>query len=43
MNYDGKVKARMTKAGYIVGKKASFKKAIVTLKDGDKIDFYSNI
>lgn len=45
MKYDGKVTARMTKAGYryIVGKKPSYKKAIVTLKDGDKIDFYSNI
>ena len=43
MKYDGKIKARMTKAGYIVGKKPSYKKAIVTLKDGDKIDFYSNI
>ena len=43
MKYAGKIKARMTKAGYIVGKKPSFKKAVVTLKDGDKIDFYSNI
>ncbi len=43
MNYAGKVKARMTKAGYIVGKRASYKKAIVTLKDGDTINFYSNI
>ena len=43
INYAGKVKARMTKAGYIVGKTKKFKKAIVTLKDGDTIDFYSNI
>ena len=43
MNYAGKVKARMTKAGYIVGKTKKYKKAVVTLKDGDTIDFYSNI
>ena len=30
-------------AGLIRGQKASFKKAIVTLKEGDTIDFYSNI
>lgn len=43
MRYAGKVKARMTKAGYIVGKTKAYKKAVVTLKDGDTIDFYSNI
>ncbi|MBO5710387.1 MAG: 50S ribosomal protein L23 [Rikenellaceae bacterium] len=43
INYSGKVKARMTKAGYIVGRTNRYKKAIVTLKNDDKIDFYSNI
>lgn len=43
MNYMGKQKARMTKAGYIVGRTNKYKKAIVTLKSGDSIDFYSNI
>lgn len=43
MNYAGKATLRMTKAGIISGKKNSFKKAIVTLVDGDAIDFYSNI
>lgn len=43
MNYSGKVKSRLTKAGYIVGKTKKYKKAIVTLKEGDNIDFYSNI
>lgn len=43
MRYAGKKKARYTKAGLLVGKTNSFKKAIVTLKNGDKIDFYSNI
>ncbi|MGD9977014.1 MAG: 50S ribosomal protein L23 [Bacteroidales bacterium] len=43
MRYAGKVKTRYTKAGYIVGRTNSYKKAFVTLKDGEKIDFYSNI
>lgn len=43
MRYAGKIKSRFTKAGVITGKKNAFKKAIVTLVDGDKIDFYSNI
>ena len=43
MNYDGKRKSRYTKAGVITGRTASFKKAIVTLKEGDTIDFFSNI
>jgi large subunit ribosomal protein L23 len=43
MNYSGKRKMRYTKSGTISGKQPSFKKAIVTLKDGDIIDFFSNI
>jgi large subunit ribosomal protein L23 len=43
MNYMGKAKSRYTKAGLLTGRNNNFKKAIVTLKDGDKIDFYSNI
>jgi len=43
INYAGKVKSRHTKSGVQVGKTAAYKKAIVTLVDGDKIDFYSNI
>ena len=43
MRYAGKVKSRTTKSGVIAGKKNAFKKAIITLKEGDKIDFYSNI
>ena len=39
----GKLKTRYTKAGVIKGRNASHKKAIITLKEGDKIDFYSNI
>jgi len=43
MVYGGKVKSRYTKGGIITGKTAAFKKAIVTLVEGDSIDFYSNI
>ncbi len=43
LNYAGKRSSRYTKAGLIKGKKPAFKKAIVTLKEGDTIDFYSNI
>ncbi len=43
LRYAGKRMARYTKAGLIRGKKSAFKKAIVTLREGDTIDFYSNI
>ena len=43
MNYAGKRKSRYTKAGVIKGKTKAYKKAVVTLKDGETIDFYSNI
>ena len=43
MNYSGKTKSRYTKSGVINGKMPAFKKAIVTLKEGDTIDFFSNI
>ena len=43
MNYAGKKKSRYTKSGIIYGKTSAFKKAIVTLKEGETIDFFSNI
>ncbi|MEF8983109.1 MAG: 50S ribosomal protein L23 [Bacteroidales bacterium] len=43
MRYRGKQRSRYTRAGIIRGKENSFKKAIVTLVEGDTIDFYSNI
>jgi large subunit ribosomal protein L23 len=43
MIYAGKNKSRYTKTGIIQGRTKSFKKAIVTLAEGDTIDFYSNI
>ena len=39
----GKKRVRGTKSGMIVGKTSTYKKAIVTLAEGDTIDFYSNI
>ncbi|MCQ2204207.1 MAG: 50S ribosomal protein L23 [Bacteroidales bacterium] len=38
-----KRKSRYTKAGVIEGRVPSYKKAIVTLAEGQTIDFYSNI
>ena len=43
IRYAGKNKARWTKSGLLKGRTNAYKKAIVTLKDGDTIDFYSNI
>ena len=43
MVYAGKSKSRYTRTGIINGRTKSFKKAIVTLAEGDTIDFYSNI
>jgi len=43
MVYGGKTKSRYTKSGVITGRTNSYKKAIVTLADGENIDFYSNI
>jgi len=39
----GKKKSRNTKGGAINGRTSAYKKAVVTLKVGDNIDFYSNI
>ena len=38
-----KQKQRWTKSGLLRGEKQAYKKAIVTLKEGKTIDFYSNI
>ncbi|MDD6123945.1 MAG: 50S ribosomal protein L23 [Bacteroidales bacterium] len=43
MRYAGKNKSRYTKAGLLKGRTNAYKKAIVTLKEGETIDFYSNI
>lgn len=39
----GKKKVRYTKKGVAAGMKPSFKKAYVTLKKGETIDFYGNV
>ena len=43
MRYAGKRKTRYTKRKFVEGKTNSYKKAVITLKEGDQIDFYSNI
>jgi large subunit ribosomal protein L23 len=43
IRYSGKNKSRYTKSGFVSGKMNAFKKAIVTLQEGQTIDFYSNI
>ena len=43
MNRMGKNKSRYTKTGFLTGRTNHTKKAIVTLKQGDTIDFYANI
>lgn len=43
IKYMGKARSKYTKQGLAKGRTNNFKKAIVTLKDGDKIDFYSSI
>jgi large subunit ribosomal protein L23 len=37
----GKAKSRFTKSGFISGVKSSYKKATVTLAEGDSIDLFS--
>jgi large subunit ribosomal protein L23 len=43
MNYSGRSKSRFTKAGLITGKTKAYKKAIITVAEGETIDFFSNI
>ena len=43
MNMPGKSKNRSTKSGVIRGRVSGFKKAIVTLIEGDTIDLYNEL
>lgn len=43
MRYEGKEKTRYTKTKIISGRTTSYKKAIVTVAEGEVIDFYSGI
>ena len=38
-----KTKSRSTKSGFIVGRKPAYKKAMVTVAEGETIDLYSPI
>ena len=39
----GKNKSRWTKSGLLKGSTSAYKKAFITVADGENIDFYSNI
>ena len=39
----GKKKSRYSKTGVLEGRRPNYKKAIVTLAEGEIIDFYSNV
>ena len=43
INVLGKSVSKYTKTGIVTGRKRSYKKAIVQLKEGEFIDFYSQI
>ena len=43
INVASKRKTRFTKSGVSNGKKSNYKKAIVSLAEGQSIDFYENI
>ena len=39
----GKSKTRFTKAGYVKGQKPAYKKALVTVSEGETIDLYATV
>ena len=43
INHHGKTKTQMTKKGRFAGKTSHMKKAIVTIKEGQKIEFFENV
>ena len=43
MGMPAKAKSRFTKAGILSGRKSGYKKAIVTLADGETIDFFTDL
>ena len=43
MRYAGKLKSKNTKKGVMIGRRDAFKKAVISLKEGDTIDFYANV
>lgn len=43
MRVGGKKRTQLTRSGRFQGRTRSWKKAIVTLKEGDKIDYFENV
>ncbi len=43
LNYSGKTKTQFRKSGRYTGKTAKYKKAIITLKEGDKIELFEQV
>ncbi len=43
MRFSGKTKTRYTRSGINSGRTNAYKKAVVTVAEGEVIDFYSNI
>lgn len=43
VRHQGKTKTQFTKGGRFTGRTPKFKKAYVTLKEGQKIDFFENV
>lgn len=43
MTHKGKSKSQLTRRGRFTGRTSRWKKAIVTLKEGDKIEFFQNV
>jgi large subunit ribosomal protein L23 len=43
IRYQGKVKTKYTQSKVISGRTPTYKKAIVSVKEGEVIDFYGNI
>jgi large subunit ribosomal protein L23 len=42
MNFRGKVRQQMTRAGRFHGRRPSWKKAVITLESGHKLDLFGN-
>jgi large subunit ribosomal protein L23 len=43
INHHGKTKTQFRKSGRFTGKTAKFKKAIITLKEGEKIELFEEV
>ena len=43
INHPGKIKTQFRKSGRFTGKTPSFKKAIVTLKEGETIELFEEV